>query len=155
MDKKQTAQLLMTIKTMYKRWFDGSKEEFALMIEFWHEALKDMPYEMAKKALVDFSKNSQYPPTIADIYKYQKDYLEEQKALRIEYNNIYYTAIAYYPCYEDTPEVRNEFDRITGKSVSKATRLSNTIHDYVRGCEMNEEYIPPILEWLKGMKEID
>lgn len=155
MELKETAQLLMSIKTTYNRWFDGDKEEFGKLIEFWHKALRDVPYEVAQKALVDFSKESQYPPTIADIYKPYKEYLEEQKQLKREYNNIYYTAISFYPCYQDTPELKNEWNRLCGNNIPKANRLMNKIIDFVREQELADEYIPPILEWMKGLEKIE
>lgn len=155
MELKETAQLLMSIKTTYNRWFDGDKEEFGKLIEFWHKALRDVPYEVAQKALVDFSKESQYPPTIADIYKPYKEYLEEQKQLKREYNNIYYTAISFYPCYQDTPELKNEWNRLCGNNIPKANKLQNKIVNFVRERELADEYIPPILEWMKGLEKIE
>lgn len=155
MNVKETAQLLMSIKTTYKRWFDGSKEEFSRMVESWHEALKDEPYEMAKRALVEFSRESQYPPTIADIYKPYKECLEQQEVLKREYNNIYYAAIANYPAYKDSREERIEFDRITKNSVGKAAKLSNMIVSFVREHEKGRCEFPTLEEWLKGIDSFD
>ena len=155
MELKETAQLLMSIKTSYKRWFDGSKEEFSQMVETWYEALKDEPYEMAKGALVTFSRNSQYPPTIADIYRPYKEYLEQQKVLRREYNEVYLSAIAFYPCYQDSREERIEFDRITENSVTKARILARQIEAFVREKETGRGEMPTLINYLKGLKKIE
>ena len=155
MTKKEVAKICLMIRKTTHAWKNESDDEFEQVVCMWYECLKDEPYEMAQKALQEYLQTNTYPPTVADIYKPYREWQDKQKELRIEYNNIYYSSIAHYPCYEDTKEVRAEFDRITGKSVSRATRFTSILIDYVRGCEMAEEYIPPLLEWMKGMKEID
>ena len=155
MTLKEVAQICVMIRKTTFAWKNEKDDDFEEIVNAWYDCLKEEPFEMAKKAVTDYVRENNYPPTVADVYKPYKEWLENQKVLRIEYNNIYSTAISHYPCYEDTKEVRAEFDRITGKSVSKATRFTSILIDYVRGCEMAEEYIPPILEWMKGVREID
>lgn len=155
MTKKEVAKICVNIRKATNAWRNETADDFEETIGVWYECLKDMPYDMAEKALVDYLKRNTYPPAVADIYKPYKEYLEQQKAMRLEYNNIYYTAIAHYPCYKDSPEEREEFDRITGRSLSRATKLSNKLIDYVRSCELSDEYIPPLEEWLKEIDSID
>lgn len=155
MNKKEVAQLCTMIRKTTNAWRNESDDEFFETVNIWYGMLKDEPYEIAQQALNDYLRRNTYPPTVADIYKPYKEKLEKQDELRREYNNTYYTAISFYPCYEDTAEVRREFDRITGNSVSKAGRLQTKISEYVRGQELADEYIPPIIEWLKGIEEIE
>lgn len=155
MTLQETGELCLFIRRTTHAWAKEDSESFMSIVRDWHDCLKDVPYDMAKKSAVEYISENSFQPTIADVRKCYREYLEQQKQLRQEYNNIYSAAISHYPCYEDTKEVRAEFDRITGKSVSKATRFSSILIDYVRGCEMAEEYIPPILDWMKGVKEID
>lgn len=156
MDKKETAKLLMTIKTSYKRFFDGGKEEFIQMVEIWQEMLEDEPYEMAKQALVDFSRVSPFPPTIADIYRPYKDMLAKREVDKRESINIYYRAIANYPCYKDTADAQKEFMRILGNpDPEKAEKFERDLIKFVREREMSEEYIPPLIEYMKGVKAIE
>lgn len=157
MDLKETANLLMSIKTTYKKWFDGNKEEFARTVECWHDILGNEPYEMAKGAFEEFSRNSVYPPTPADIYKPYKEYLEQGKADKREAINIYYRAISNYPCYEDTAETQQEYMRIIGEKPTpeKAIRFERDLISYVRDRELYDEYIPPLIEYMKGVKKIE
>lgn len=155
MDLKETANLLMLVKTTYRKWFDGSKEEFAKTVECWHDILGDEPYEMAKKAFDEFSRDSVYPPTPADVYRPYKEYLEQKKADKRELINIYYRAISNYPCYEDTAEVKREYMRIVGDSPVKAIRFEKKLIEFVQDAELSDEHIPPLIDYLKGVKQIE
>lgn len=155
MDLRETANLLMLIKTTYRKWFDGSKEEFARTVTSWHDILGDEPYEMAKKAFDEFSRTSVYPPTPADIYKPYKEYLENVKEITKQLHNIYDRTIENYPCYKDTMEVRNEWARITGRKVENAERFERQLIDYVRGCEKQSIDPMPFEEYMKGAKQIE
>lgn len=155
MTLKEVAQICVLIRKTTFAWKNETDDEFENVIKIWHELLKDVPFDMAMKATTDYLKDSSYPPTVADIYKPYKEYLEEQKQLKREYNNIYYTAISFYPCYQDTPELKNEWNRLCGNNIPKANRLMNKIIDFVREQELADEYIPPILEWMKGLEKIE
>ena len=66
MDKQQFATLAIGIKSAYP----ASKilEDNASM-DFWYMTLKDIPYEIAENAVMEFASTSTFPPTIADIRK--------------------------------------------------------------------------------------
>lgn len=155
MTKKEVAQICSTIRKTTFAWKNETDDVFEQIVYMWFDCLRDEPYDMAQKALQVYLQNNTYPPTVADIYRPYKEWLENQNELRFEYNTIYFSAIAHYPGYEDTEEVRKEFDRITGKSISKATRLSDKLIAFVKDQELSEEYIPPIIDWLKGVESID
>lgn len=155
MNKKEVAKICTMIRKATNAWRNESDDEFFETVGIWYECLKAEPYEMAQQALNDYLRSNQYPPTVADIYKPYKEYLEQQEVLRREYNNIYYAAIANYPGYKDSREERIEFDRITSKSVSKATRLSNMIVLFVRQQEKDKGEFPALEEWLKGIDSIE
>lgn len=152
MTKAEVAGIMVKAKDSFQKWRDIEKAEFAQMIVTWSEYLSDVPYETAKIAMDEYIKHNQYPPTIADIRKPHYDYLEKQKQTRIDYNNIYFSAIAHYPCYEDDAETRNLFNTASKKSVSKARALGNKLIEYVRENERtgNIDNIPTLKEWLKG-----
>lgn len=155
MTKKEVAQICVMIRKTTHAWKNETDDDFEQIVCMWFECLKDVPYEMAQRSLREYLQTNTYPPTVADIYKPYKEYLEEQKQLKREYNNIYYSAISFYPCYMDSPEERAEFDRITGKSVSNATRLSNMITAYVRQKEEEKGCMPTLINWLKGVKKFE
>lgn len=157
MDKKETAKLLMAIKTSYKRWFDGSREEFAQTVEIWQKSLADEPYEMAEQALIDFSRESQYPPTISDIYRPYKEYKEKCEADKKETIDIYFRAISNYPCYKDTPDAQREYMRIIGKNPTpdKGMKFERDLIDFVRQHERERKEVPPFIEYMKGVKAIE
>ena len=155
MTLKETAQICVIIRKATNAWRNESAEDFRETVNVWYGCLKDMPYEMAQKTLQEYLQVNTYPPTVADIYRPYKQYLDEQKELRKEFNNIYLTAISYYPCYQDTAEVRKEFQRITKNSISKAAAFSTRVLSFVQGREKSGEEIPPLIEWLKGIEEIE
>ena len=155
MTRKEVAQICTKIRKTTNAWRNESEDEFFETVGAWYECLKDEPYDMAQDALNDYLRSNTYPPTVADIYRPYKEYMEKQKQLRIEYNNIYLSAISNYPCYEDSFAVRYEFQRITKCSVSKAAAFSARLIEFVRGREKSGEDIPPLIEWLKGMEEIE
>ena len=155
MDLKETANFLMLVKTTYRKWFDGSKEEFARTVECWHDILSDEPYEMAKKAFDEFSRTSVYPPTPADIYKPYKEYLEGRHERNKQLRKLYYDTISYYPCYVDTPEMQNEWMRICQNDIRKAERFERMLIEYVKSCEMNGIDPKPFKEYMKGVEHIE
>ena len=155
MTKAEVAEIMVKTKDSFQKWKEIDKAEFAQMIVTWSECLEDVPYEFGRKGMIDYIKDNQYPPTIYDIRKPYKVFLEQQEVLKREYNNIYYSAIAYYPAYKDSREERIEFDRITKNSVGKAAKLSNMIVSFVREQEKGRCEFPTLEEWLKGIDSID
>lgn len=156
MTKAETAEIMVKAKDSFQKWRDISKVEFAQMIVTWHELLEDMPYEMAKQTMSDYIRENNYPPTVADIYRPYKEYKEQVKTDRKEAIEIYYRAIAYYPCYKDTPDAQREFIRIMGNPTPrKAEKFERDLIKFVREREMSEEYIPPLIEYMKGVKAIE
>lgn len=155
MTLKETARICATIRNATFAWRNQNEAEFTETIKVWYECLKDEPFEMGMNAAIEYIRQNSYPPTVADVYKPYKEYKENQKALRIEYNQIYRNAISYYPCYQDSPEERAEFDRITGNNVGKATRLSNMLTAYVREKEKEKGCMPTLINWLKGVEKIE
>lgn len=155
MTLQETGELCLFIRRTTHAWAKEDNESFKAVVKDWHYCLKDVPYEMAKKSAVEHIAKNNYQPTIADVSKGYREYLEEQKAMRIEYNNIYYAAIANYPAYKDSREERMEFDRITKNSVGKAAKLSNMIVSFVREQEKGKCEFPSLEEWLKGIDSFD
>ena len=155
MDLRETTNFLLIVKATYRKWFDGSKEEFAKTVECWHDILGDEPYEMAKNAFDEFSRDSVYPPTPADIYKPYREYLESKKEKNKTLREIYYNTIDHYPCYSDTREIQNEWMRITGNDIGKAEQFKTQLIEYVRGCEMQGIDPIPFEEFMKGVKQIE
>lgn len=157
MTKVETAEIMVKAKDSFQKWRDISKVEFAQMIVTWHELLEDMPYEMAKQAMSEYIRENNYPPTVADIYRPYKEYKGQTKADKRESINIYYRAISNYPCYEDTADTKREYMRILGDNPTpeKAMKFERDLIAFVRDHEVSEEYIPPLIEYLKGVKQIE
>lgn len=155
MTLQETGELCLFIRRTTHAWAKEDNESFKAVVKDWHYCLKDVPYEMAKKSAIEHIAKNNYQPTIADVSKGYREYLEEQKQLKREYNNIYYTAISFYPCYQDTPELKQEWNRLCGNNIPKANKLQNKIVNFVRERELADEYIPPILEWMKGLEKIE
>ena len=155
MNKKEVAQICTKIRKATNTWRNESEDEFFETVGVWYECLKDEPYEMAVEALNEYLRSNTYPPTVADIYRPYKEWQAKQAELRKEYNDIYYTAISYYPCYMDSPDERKEFDRLTGNNIGKARRLSSMIASYVREKEEQHGCMPTLINWLKGIEKIE
>lgn len=155
MDKGEVARLIMSAKTSVNQWRGMDKVELAAMIEFWHKCLKDVPFDFAENALVDFLSTNKFPPTIADIKKPWLDHLEDKKEKSKRLREIYYNTIDHYPCYSDTREIQNEWMRITGNDIGKAEQFKAQLVEYVRGCEMQGIDPIPFEEYMKGVKQIE
>lgn len=157
MTLKEVAQICATIRKATYAWRNESEKDFKETVKVWYECLKDMPFDMAMKSTTAYLRDKNYPPTVADVYKPYKEYLEQKKLFKRELINIYYRAISNYPCYEDTQEAQQEYMRILGDNPSpeKAIRFERDLIDYVRDLEMNDDYTPPLIEYLKGVKQIE
>ena len=155
MDMQEIANLIMEAKTSVNQWRNMDKNEFAAMVTFWHKCLKDVPFDFAENVLVDFLSVNQYPPTIADIKKPWLDHLESKKEKNKQLREIYYRTIAYYPCYTDTPEMQNEWMRITGNDIGKAERFERQLIGFVKDNEMQGIDPKPFEEYMKGVKQIE
>ena len=155
MTLKEVAKICVLIRKAAFAWKNETEDEFEETVKLWFECLKDVPFEMAQKAAIEYLQNNQYPPTVADIYRPYKEWQAQQKELRLEYNLIYRNAISHYPCYMDTPDERKEFDRITGNSVSNARKLERQIEEYVREEETSHGCLPTLINYLKGLKKFE
>jgi len=152
---KETAMICGMIRKATFAWRNESENEFAETISIWHECLKDEPYEMARQAVAEYIRVNNYPPTVADVYRPYKEYLESKKEKNKRLREIYYNTIDHYPCYADTREIQNEWMRITGNDIGKAEQFKTQLVEYVRGCEM--QGIDPIQfeKYMKGVKQIE
>ena len=157
MTLKEVAQICATIRKATFAWRNESEKDFAETINVWFECLKDEPFDMAMKAATEYIRENNYPPTVADVYRPYKEYKDQLKADKREAINIYYRAIANYPCYEDTPEIQSEYMRIIGKTPDpdKARRFETRLIAFVRKHEESKEPIPPLIKYLKGVKQIE
>jgi len=155
MEIKETAELCLSIRQATHAWAKESDDAFEQIVRVWHDCLKDVPFDMAKKALNEYLVNNTYPPTIADIYKPYKEYLENRKEKNKQLREIYYRTIAYYPCYTDTPEIQNEWMRITGNDIEVALRFERWLIDFVRQSEISNADFKPFEEFMKGVKQIE
>lgn len=155
MTLKEVAQICTTIRKATFAWRNESDQDFMETINVWYECLKDVPFDMAMKAATEYICENNYPPTVADIYKPYKEYLEEKKEKNKHLREIYYRTIAYYPCYTDTPEMQNEWMRITGNDIDKAERFERQLIGFVKDHEMHGIDPKPFEEYMKGVKQIE
>lgn len=157
MTLKETATICAMIRKATFAWRNETEADFAETISIWHECLGDEPYEMARKAAAEYIRENNYPPTVADVYKPYKEYKEQRESDKKETINIYYRAIANYPCYEDTPDAQREYMRIIGKNPTpdKGMKFERDLIDFVRQHERERKEVPPFIEYMKGVKAIE
>ena len=155
MEIKETAELCLSIRQATHAWSKESDDEFEQIVRFWHKCLKDVPFDFAENALVDFLSTNKFPPTIADIKKPWLDHLESKKEKNKQLREIYYRTIAYYPCYIDTDETKNEWMRITGNNIEAALRFERWLIDFVRQSEKSGTDFKPFEDFMKGVKQIE
>ena len=155
MKPEETAEIMVRAKDSFQKWKDIDKYEFAEMIKTWHECLEDIPYEFARKSMMDYIKGNQYPPTVYDIRKPWNEYQEEKRERNKQLRKLYYDTISEYPCYKDTLEMQNEWMRICQNDISKAERFERQLIKYVRSCEMQRIDTMPFEEYMKGVKQIE
>lgn len=68
MNKKETAVILEIIATMYQNKFKvGNKQ---LLLDLWHDALKEYEFESISKNLKAYYKTNVFPPSVADLIEY-------------------------------------------------------------------------------------
>lgn len=151
MEIKETAELCLSIRQATHAWSKESDDEFEQIVRFWHKCLKDVPFDFAENALVDFLSTNKFPPTIADIKKPWLDHLDSKKEKNKRLREIYYRTIANYPCYKDTPEIQKEWMRITENDINKAARFERFLIDYVRECEFKRIDPEPFESFMKGV----
>lgn len=152
---KETAMICSMIRKATFAWRNESENEFAETISIWHECLKDEPYEMARQAVAEYIRANNYPPTVADVYRPYKEYLDSKKEKNKTLREIYYRTISYFPCYKDTPEMQNEWMRITQNDIGKAERFARVLISYVHECETMGVDPMTFEEYMKGVKRIE
>jgi len=155
MTLKEVAQICATIRKTTFAWRNESEQDFMETIKVWYECLKDEPFDMAMKAAIDYVRENNYPPTIADIYRPYKESLDDKKEKNKQLRKLYYDTISYYPCYFDTPEMQNEWMRICQNDIRKAERFERMLIEYVKSCEMNGIDPKPFEEYMKGVEQIE
>lgn len=67
MTKDEYKNLLLLIKSFYPNWTLNIKSRE--VVESWYNLLQDMKYVNAKENLMEFVKESKFPPTISDLRK--------------------------------------------------------------------------------------
>ena len=157
MELKETARLCIEIRQATHAWAKESDDSFEQIVRLWHECLKNEPYEMAKKALVDYLVKNTFPPTIADIYRPYLEQTDREKVDKKETIDIYFRAISNYPCYKDTPDTQKEYMRIIGKKPTpdKGLKFERDLVAFVREHELKKMDVPPLIEYMKGVKAIE
>ena len=63
----ETKDLIIEIHNAYPRHFERSDVKGVITI--WQEALKDIEFQYAHKALVEIMIESEFAPSVAEIYK--------------------------------------------------------------------------------------
>src|SRR5690606_13797014 len=65
MDKRQTAVILEIISTMYQNKFKVENKQ--LLLDLWHDALKDHDFQVISENLKEYYKTNKFPPSVAEL----------------------------------------------------------------------------------------
>lgn len=94
MTKDEWGTVVKKICDFYPRYnFMDKKEVF----DAWYGVLKDLEFPATLKAVENYVKENQYPPTIADIRNGYQKLLDGYNALLKEVKNDFEIAMSYYP----------------------------------------------------------
>ena len=145
MTLENTIALLELITAAYPR-FEIVKGEETFSV--WHECLEDLDYEDAKTATKNVIRESEFPPTIAEIRKAYSEIEDERKKIRSLIRQEYDAIRSYYPsCGElnnGWPEFQERCD-----SPEKAKKLRTALYNYVREVEQTGGNTEPFVEKIK------
>ena len=85
MDTKETRTFFSQMQASFPAdlFFEKLKGREAATIEMWSKGLADVPLECAERFMVDWFRNNTRVPAAADVYKFWKQELIDQR-LRIE-----------------------------------------------------------------------
>jgi hypothetical protein len=72
----ETAKFLAVIKTAYPNF-----EVNPAVIKLWHEFIQHISFEKAQRNLYEHIASNKFPPTIADIYRYDPEKELEKKRI--------------------------------------------------------------------------
>lgn len=70
MSKQEFAQYAMALKSFYPK---EKILETSQAMELWYQQLKDMPYGLAQKRLLEWVKTNKWSPSISEILGHQKE----------------------------------------------------------------------------------
>ena len=139
MNKQETIQIITLLAGNYSNISEKTKEQKQMMLNTWHECLKDLDYnivlEAVKKSIID----RPYPPTIHDIRKNAIEMINPttkttaieawNEALTMISNGLYMTVEQFNA---HTPEVKKFFGSVN--QVRQLAMLdSDTVNSVTKG----------------------
>lgn len=69
MDKKEAALLIKQIDSLYP----GRINLEPMTVEIWHKALQAQSYDITIEKLIRFSRESKFPPSVADLFHKEQE----------------------------------------------------------------------------------
>lgn len=143
MTKDEWGKIVKRICDFYPRSNFMDKQD---VFDAWYSLLEDLEFPAAMRAVENYAKENQYPPTIADIRQGYKVLWDDYKAFIRDCKDIYCIAADYYPGMD--MELKNEGFEILRQKLSayphrewrkRLTDWERKAVAYVRDCEINHK----------------
>lgn len=152
MVRNEWGMIVKQIRAFYPRYNFMEKQD---TFEAWFEMLEDLEYAGALRAVQNYVKENQYPPTIADIRQEYNRMYEAYKTLVREVKKEFGLACQYYPSVDlDTKSEAFDvfFTKLKkhpqGEWIALTRRFNNSTTSFVRDCEVNHKAIPKFKDYV-------
>ena len=152
MTKTEWAEIIKKIRVLFPRSeFMDRKEVF----DAWYEELSDLQFPAAMKAVQNYAKENQYPPSIADIRKEYNVMWEAYQAILKDVKQDFDLACSYYPGMDmDLQKEAFEIFRErlkkypNGEWVHRSRKFRSNTIDFVQDCGRNHKDIPKFKDYI-------
>lgn len=157
MKKSETLKIIQRLVVMFPNFkFGEMPEELGggeiNPIEFWHEQIGDMEFDVAERAVKVCVNRCKFVPTAADIREAYEEIMTERKKRDNEIRQSYEHIKSYYPGSGGANYGWEEF-KARAKSPDEARALSQMIFSFVRQMENEKcDKTPDFAEVIKGIQ---
>lgn len=148
MTKEEWGKIVKKICDFYPRYDFMDKQD---VFDAWYSLLEDLEYPATVRAVENYVKGHQYPPTIADIRQEYQVLLDGYNALLKDVKNEFELANSYYPKPDDTAydlfleKIKKNPQR---EWRSRARAFKNKTDEYVRQGEINRMEFPSFRDYI-------
>ena len=152
MTKNEWGTIVKQVRAFYPRYnFIEEKDTF----DAWYEMLEDLEYAGALRAVQNYVKENQYPPTIADIRHEYNRMFEAYQGLIKSVKTEFGLACQYYPNMDMNVE-QETFEiylarlkkHPQGEWMPRTRKFHKDTTDFVRDCEINHKDIPQFKDYV-------
>lgn len=145
--KKQVSILRST----YER-FTITQEQF----DIWYKCFADCDEKIFEQAVMNYIKNSEYPPVIAGVMKYYREIVDYKQDMQQFFHRQYMTLISVWE-EEFNADTLIEFINLVCKypkeqRKDKAVEITHQAVSFHHDCEYEGRKAPTLMEYIRGIR---